>query len=143
MKGPVRSLEISYFVHATEDPDRLARAVHHLLSMAPPSQVEEMEGHHGNKISSVRMHITGEEAQRAFERIVEALGSEAKDALLRDLGSHLDEHSALFIRFDKQRLVSGSLRLEATDPVRVKIKPRPFLLGRDAPRFYSVLLSGR
>jgi RNA binding exosome subunit len=141
LKAPLRSLEITYLVHATEDPEKLEGAVGSLLSGGAPSQTEEMEGHYGNAIGRVRVHITGEEAQEAFRRMVSALGREQKDEILGSLASHMDEHSALFIRFDKQALASGKLSLGPSDPVRVKVKPAPFLLGRDAAGFYARLFA--
>jgi RNA binding exosome subunit len=142
LKGPVRSLQITYLVHATEDPIKLQEAVARLISGGEPSQTEEMEGHYGNPIGRVKIHITGEEAQRAFQKMVSAMGKSQKDEILGSLASHMDEHSALFIRFDKQGLASGTLSLGSSDPVRVKVKPAPFLLGRDAPGFYSRLFAG-
>ena len=138
MKGPVKSLEVTYLVHATEDPEKLARAVGKVFSNSP-LEVEEMEGHYGNAIARVRMHVTGDEAQRAFRRMVSGLGSDERAVLLGSLGAHLDEHRALFVRFDKQGLTSGVLRLGSADPVRVKVKPAPFLKGVDAPAFYAKL----
>lgn len=139
MKGPIRSLEFTYVVHATEDPEKLAKSVERLISMEPALEVEEMEGHYGNPIKRVRAHITGEDATKAFQKVSAALGREQTSELLGPLGPHLDEHSALFIRFDKQRFVSGSLRLGSADSVRLKVKPRPFLMGGDVTRFYADL----
>jgi RNA binding exosome subunit len=141
LKGPLRSLEITYLVHATEDPEKLEGAVGSLLSAEAPSQTEEMEGHYGNKIARVRVHITGQGAQDAFRRMVSGLGRGERDEILGSLASHMDEHSALFIRFDKQSLARGTLTLGSSDPVRVKVKPAPFLLGRDAPGFYARLFA--
>lgn len=141
MRGPVRSLEITYLVHATEDPEKMKEAVGRLLSAGAQSQTEEMEGHYGNAIGRVRIHITGKEAQEAFRRMLSALERGQKDEILGSLSSHMDEHSALFIRFDKQSLASGTLSLGSSDPVRVKVKPAPFLLGRDAAGFYARLFA--
>lgn len=140
MKGPIRSLEATYLLHATEDPEKLWEAVAGVLSAGAPPQVDEMEGHYGNQILRVRIHLTGDDAQKGFERIMSRLGGDQRAQLVGDLGSHLDEHSALFLRLDKQRLVRGSVVFGLGDPVRIKVKPRPFLLGHDAVRFYSNLL---
>jgi len=142
LKGPIRSLEATYLLHATEDPEKVWGAVAEVLSTGAPAQVDEMEGHYGNKILRVRVHLIGDEAQKAFERIATRMGTDQRTQLVGNLGSHLDEHSALFLRFDKQRLVRGSVVFGLADPVRVKVRPRPFLLGHDAVRFYSNLLGG-
>jgi RNA binding exosome subunit len=140
LKGPIRSLEATYLIHATEDPEKVAAAVAEMLSSSAPAQVDDLEGHYGNRITMVRIHLTGDDAGRAFDRIKSRLAGEQRAELVGNLGRYLDEHSALFLRFDKQCLVRGTLSLESADPVRVKVKPRPFLLGRDAVTFYSSLL---
>ena len=139
MKGPVRSIEVTYLLHATEDPERVSAAVAEMLSAGATAQVDDLRGHYGNRISRVRIHLTGDDAQKAFDRIKSHLGGEQKAELVGNLGRYLDEHAALFLRFDKQRLVRGSLSLESSDPVRDKVKPRPFLLGHDAVSFYADL----
>jgi RNA binding exosome subunit len=62
--------------------------------------------------------------------------------VLSEIASHVDEHSALFLRFDKQGLVAGSLRLGSADAVRVKVKPRGFIPKGGADAFYAGLLRG-
>lgn len=137
MKRPIRSLEVTYHLHATEDPDKVASAVAAALTDGAVSQLEHMEGHYGNTITSVRIHLVGEEAWKAFEGILARLTPDQKDQLASNLDGHVDEHSALYLRFDKQRLVDGSLVLGSSDPIRVKVKPSPFLHGQDAAAFYA------
>ena len=105
-----------------------------------PPEIDEMEGHFGNKILRVRFHMTGDDATRAFGRISARLPAQLKEELTKNIGAHLDDHSALFLRFDKQRLLTGSLAVGAADPVRVKVKARVFLVRGGAPEFYSKLL---
>ena len=140
MKGPIQSVEVSYLLHATEDPQRLDEAVKAMISSDTPPDVEELEGHFGNRILRVRFHLTGDEASRAFSGIVARLPQQLRDDLTNNLGTHLDEHVALFLRLDKQRLVSGFLAMGTADPVRVKVKPRTFLLRGGAQQLYSRLL---
>jgi len=141
LKGPIRSLEVTYLLHATEDPEKVATAVEKVLSAGGQSQVEDLEGHHGNRILRVRIHLIGDDAQRAFDGIVSRLGGAQRKELVVNLERYLDDHSALFLRFDKEDLVRGTLSLDSADPVRVKVKPRPFLLGHDAAKFYAGLIS--
>ena len=142
MKGPIQSVEIVYLVHSTEDPKKLEAGVTELLGVAVEPEVEELEGHFGNTISKARLHMTGEEAARAFENAMEKLPPAVKREIIANLGAYLDEHSALFLRFDKQLLVSGSLALASGDPVRMKVKPRIFLVKGGASQFFSKLIGG-
>ena len=141
MKGPVQSVEVSYFVHATEDPQTLAKAVSTLLSVDTTPEEEQMEGHFGNAIIRVRYHLTGEEAAAALGNIVARLPTQMKGKLERSIEELMDEHHALYLRLDKQRLVAGTLEEGTGDPVRIKVKPRGFLLRGGAKEFYSRILS--
>jgi RNA binding exosome subunit len=142
LKGPIQSIEVSYIVHATEDPQTLAKAVSTLLSVDAAPEEERMEGHFGNAITRVRYHLTGEDAAAALGCIAAHLPAVTKDRLKRGIWELVDEHSALYLRFDKQRLVLGTLEEGTGDPVRVRVKPRVFLLRGGAKEFYSKILFG-
>jgi RNA binding exosome subunit len=142
LKGPIQSLEVSYFLHATEDPAKVGAAVSELVSFDDETRVEEMEGHYGNRILWVRLRLTGENATEAFGRISERLGEALKKDLLSTMSDHVDEHSVLFLRFDKQKLVSGELSFADSDAVRIRIKPRAFLKRGTGPQFYVRLIGG-
>ena len=142
MKGSIQSIEISYILHATEDPQTLAKAISHLLSVDAVPEEEHMEGHFGNVITRVRYHLIGEDAAAALGSIVAHLPALTKDRLNRDIGELVDEHSVLYLRFDKQRLVVGALEEGTADPVRIRVKPRVFMLRGGAREFYSKTLFG-
>jgi RNA binding exosome subunit len=142
LKGPIQSVEATYLVHATEDAEKVGGAVAKLLGAASEPVVESLEGHFGNRILRGRLHLTGEEAARAFESLVALMPQGMRDEVVADIGPYLDEHSALFLRLDKQKLVSGSVALGTGDAVRLKVKPRVFQLKGGAPRFYAQLIGG-
>lgn len=142
MRSPIQSVEVSYFVHATEDPAKLRSAVEKLISSQTKPSVEEFEGHFGNRILNVRFHMTGEDAAKAFKSVVLSLTEGMKEELARDISLYVDEHSALYVRFDKQALVTGSLAWGNSDPVRLKVKPRSFLLREGAGDFYRKIIEG-
>jgi len=126
VKSQIQSVEVTYLVHATEDPGKLETGVSLLLGTGASPSSESLVGHFGNEITRVRIHITGNEAESAVRRVFAALPGEVSREISSDLGSFLDEHSALFLRFDKQLLVQGRLALGSGDPVRMKVKPRLF-----------------
>jgi len=142
LKGPIQSIEVSYIVHATEDPQTLAKAVSTLLSVDAAPKVEQMEGHFGNAITRVRYHLMGKDAAAALGSIAAHLPALTEDRLKRGIGELVDEHSALYLRFDKQRLVVGALEEGTGDSVRIRVKPRVFLLRGGAEEFYSKILFG-
>jgi RNA binding exosome subunit len=140
LKGPVQSVEITYLIHATEDQQKVERAIAEVLAINAQPIVERLEGHFGNEILSVRLHLSGEEANLAFQGVVARLPKDLKARLLANVGAFLDEHSAFFLRLDKQQLVAGNLALGPGDPVRLKVKPRLFLLKGRAAEFYANLI---
>lgn len=140
MKSPILSVEATYLVHATEDPDKVNDAVVRFLSAPTKPEVEHLEGHFGNAILKARIHLTGEEASRALASVFAKMPGPLKTKIKADLPLLIDEHSALFLRFDKQSLVSGPLKLGASDPLRLKIKPRLYQLKGSAAQLYGELL---
>ena len=142
MKGPIQSVEASYFVHETEDPEKVRRAVAWALATESEPKTEQLEGHHENAILRVTFHLVGEDAARAFGAMVKKMPGHARGEVSARIGSFIDDHSALFLRFDKQRLVTGTLALGSRDSVRVKVKPRGFMIKGGAERFYRGLLDG-
>jgi RNA binding exosome subunit len=141
LKGPVQSVEVSYLVHATEDPRKISSAVESILGPVGEPKTDEMEGHFGNKIIRVSHHITGGDAGRALASLTSSMNPGLKQRLKSEVGQHLDEHSAFYLRLDKQRLVEGKLELTEADPVRIKAKPRLYMVKGGAASLYAGLLS--
>jgi len=142
LKGVVQSVEVTYLVHATEDVAKVADSVSSVLGIGAPPTEEAMEGHFGNRISRVRFHVTGEDAQNVFEKLVAGLEPSARKDVSRGLENFLDEHSALYLRLDKQEIIGGLLSLSETDAVRVKVKLRLFALKSGAIEFYRTKVGG-
>jgi len=143
LSSSVQSLEASYFIQMTEDEEKVKRAVSNLLGGEMPEERQEAEGHHGNKIVWIRVHLIGDEAEAALRRIISRIDADERRVILKDLRSALDEHNALYIRLSKQVLVmKGSAVLASSDPIRVKVKPRSYMVKRDPEGFYARLFEG-
>src|SRR5438309_9364400 len=110
----IQSVEVSFFVHATEDESRLVRAVSPFFSLSEP-EVEELEGHFGNRISHVTYRVTREGAARLFSRIVALRWGDETVAILGDRGKNIDERAALYLSFSKQELLDGRVVLAEND----------------------------
>lgn len=136
MKSRIQSIEVSLFIHATEDEDRIISFVESKLMLDVKPMREELEGHFGNRIVHVSYHVTGDKADKLLNRIVEMMPKETLASLVRHIGMSIDEHKALYLRFDKQEFMKGRIRIGASDPIRVKIKPRIYLMRKDAINFY-------
>ena len=142
MKSTVQSLEVSYLLHATEDGERVGAAVRGLLAAEAALEVEEMEGHFGNSIRKVEVHLHGEEATKAFEGLVARMPGGLRKELVRDVDLLVDEHSSFYLRLDKQRLVKGEMASGYDDAIRLKVKPRAFLMHGRARDFFLGQLKG-
>jgi RNA binding exosome subunit len=141
LKGPIQSVEVSYLVHATEDAGKISKAVESVLGPIGEPVSEGMEGHFGNPIVRVTYHLTGEDAERAFSVLASNLSPSLRQQLKGEMGDHLDEHSAFYVRLDKQRLVDGTIRLTGGDPVRIRVKPRLHLVKGGAASMFAGLLA--
>ena len=136
MKSVIQSLDVSYILHATEDPGRVSAAVRALVGEEATLELEEMEGHFGNSIGKASLHLHGDDATRAFSRVMSRMPPALKRSVAGDIDDLLDEHSSLYLRFDKQRLVKGEVAAGYEDAIRLKIKPRGFLMHGHARDFF-------
>ncbi len=119
-------LDIRFFVHATEDSDKVFEAVHHLF---PPDYVDDivfkksnLKGHYGNPIIIFETRIKEKEI---IEDMVSSLSSGLseldKEMLLREIDLHVKKGS-LYIRLDKQAAFQGKFKLCSADPIRVHMR---------------------
>ena len=142
MDRPIVSVEVTYLIHATEDEGKVEAALTKLFGMPLVASKDSLLGHFGNPITMGRVHLTGDEAASAFGSLVSALPRGVRREVALDIGSHIDEHMALYLRLDKQRLVSGSVALGEDDAVRIRVKPRMHVLRGGAREFYLSQLEG-
>ena len=142
MKSTIQSLDVSFLLHATEDGERVGAAVKGLIAPGAQFEVEQMEGHFGNAIAKVSLHLHGEEATRAFEALTARMPGTLKRRLAEDIENILDEHSSLYLRLDKQKLVAGAIDAGYDDAIRFKVKPRAFLMHGRAKDFFLDQLRG-
>ena len=133
-------MEVSCFIHATEDQGKVAGAIANELQFSSEPQRERLDGHFGNEVIHLRYRLTGEDAWKAFRSIVERLEGDNLHTLVQGLDSAIDEHSALYLRFSKQDLLMGRFAFSTGDPIRVRVKPKQFMIHGDVTRFYAQLL---
>jgi len=125
---PIAYIDIRFFVHATEDLNKVVQAAQRIL---PPDYVDSisfkrssLRGHYGNPITVFETRIKGREIIKAFiENLSTSLNALAKETLLSEIGLHVEKGS-LYIRLDKQAALQGDFKLCAADPIRVRIRFR-------------------
>jgi len=121
-------IDIRFFVHATEDLDKVVKAAQNVL---PSDHVEDitfnkssLRGHYGNPITLFEAKIKNKETIKALVDNLSSLLSELdKEALSREINLHV-EKGRLYIRLDKQAALQGRLKLCTSDPIRICIRFR-------------------
>jgi RNA-binding protein len=120
----VVSGKISAIVHATEDVDRVLRALSSVFPQRSlPSQVEtrRLHGHYGNEIRMVDLSIRGAPARSLLEYLWKSLPSFDRASILDALEKHLDSSGGLHLRLDKEEVFRGILRLKDQDPIKIQL----------------------
>ena len=124
----VAYIDVRFFVHATEDPDKVIKAVHHIL---PANCVDDitfkkntLRGHYGNPITLFETRIKKKDAITALlKNVFSNLEESDRESLLRGMDLHVEKGS-LYIRLDKQAALQEEMRLCTADPIRLRVRFR-------------------
>jgi hypothetical protein len=126
IKRPVRHVELSTLVHATEDKEKVLRAVYNLFpeSINPPRIFEtKLKGFFGDDLISLKLEINKRRPATEFlEHLILNLNSIEHLEILENLPQRMDDSKNLYIRFDKQKAFQGVVSLETHDSIRVKFR---------------------
>ena len=125
---PIAYIDIRYSIHATEDPNRVIKAIHHVLPTRYVDDIifdrDNLRGYYGNPINLFKTRIKKKEIIRAFiENLSSQLNELNKERFLREISLHL-ENGSLYLRLDKQIAFQGELEFNTVDPIRVRIRFR-------------------
>jgi len=126
-KVQIGFIELQVFAHATEDPDKVTKAIRNMFPSIHRDEVSfsqsSLKGHHGNPIMLFKTKIQKKPIIYAFiENLSSQLADESKKMLFMNIERHLDDKGSLFIRLDKQSALLNKLELEYEDPIRIQIK---------------------
>lgn len=127
-RSSVAFIDVSLFAHATEDEDKVLRAVQNLFPSEWWDSVtftrKNLWGHHKNPIALFETRIKDKEVIQAFiESLSSNLSVMDKQELFDEIGRYVEKGS-LFLRLDKQVAFRGSPKLCTADPIRVRIRFR-------------------
>ena len=120
-----RSIEFRAYCHATEDEDRVAKAIATLCPEGA-AQKDTFEGHHKNPIVLITCRIERAEEISAFWR--RCRDADLVRTILEDLPKRIDDEGVLYLRFDKQEACQGRIELarhEDVVAVRAKVSAFP------------------
>ena len=122
---PIGYIDIRVFAHATEDVDKVLKAVRNIF----PSELVDvvvfkksnLTGHHGNPIILFEARIKEKSAAQAvFEKLSSGLSILDKELLNSEIVQHLEKGN-LYIRLDKQSAYLNELKLSQADPIHLRI----------------------
>lgn len=123
---PVAYVDVRFCAHATEDIDKVVKAVQNTL---PSDHIEDitfkrsnLEGHYGNPITFFDARIKDKETVRALVKNLSVnLSSVDKEELGRTMNRCVEKGS-LYIRLDKQAALQGKIKLVTSDPIHIRIR---------------------
>jgi RNA binding exosome subunit len=123
---PIAYVDIRFCAHATEDQDKVMKAVYNIFSADQSVELtfntSSVEGHYGNPITFFETRIKDKETARALvENLSANLSSLDKNELGRELHRCVEKGS-LYLRLDKQAALQGKIKLVTSDPIRVRIR---------------------
>lgn len=126
---PIHWIEVRAYVHATEDEDRVSKAID-AVCVGPDLAREVLEGHFGNPIVRLSRRLeTVDEIRAAWERWRSA-GTLSE--ISKELEGRIDEDGILHLRLDKQAAYGGRLALAREgDPIDVRIKLKVYRVKED------------
>jgi hypothetical protein len=124
-KIPIGYMDIRVFAHATEDPDKVLRAVQNILPTELINNLTfkkaNLTGHHGNPILLFETRIKDKQFfQAVFEKLAGGLSVLDKEMLGNEIERHV-ENGNLYIRLDKQSAYLNEVKLSNVDPIHFKI----------------------
>lgn len=127
------SVQLSCFIHATEEEERVVTALRNVL----PEELRNYEqaylkksvnyGYYGNPIILLQVEFTGSEADKVVYHIFMHLPKEDLEEIFRDFENRFAK-GRLYLRLDKQEAYYGGLRISVSDDViKCVIKFKPHL----------------
>ena len=124
-KVPIAYIDVRVFAHATEDIDKVVKAVYNTLPTELADEIvfkkTNLKGYYRNPIVLLETRIKKRDATKAvFGKLASGLSSLDKELLNNEIRQRLNKGN-LFIRLDKQSAYSNELKLRSDDPIHFRI----------------------
>lgn len=123
----VATVEVSFFVHATEDLEKVFEAVWRILPEENAEEItfggRDLRGYYGNPIRAFKAVIRKKPIIAAvINNLSTTLEAEDKEYLYKNLERHLNGKSKLYLRLDKQAAYLGYVKLGYSDPIHITMR---------------------
>ena len=115
------SAKLTTLVHATEDAEKVSRALDRVcpvLAFEQKSEARRYKGHYGNEIRSLTVSVRKRSTEPFLQRVMTLLSTDEGLALIHDIENRIDDNGHLYMRLDKQESLQGRMRLADQDPIK-------------------------
>jgi RNA binding exosome subunit len=124
-KVPIGYIDVRAFVHATEDIEKVVKAVYNALPTESADEIvfkkTNLKGHYRNPIILLETRIKKRDVAKAvFGKLASGLSSLDKELLNNEIRQRLTKGN-LFIRLDKQSAYLNEFKLRSDDPIHFRI----------------------
>jgi RNA binding exosome subunit len=120
---PFHYVDLRAFCYATEDEERVERALRTYLPEEADIERSVSEGHHGDRIVVLSSRVErADEVRHVLGRLAEL---EDVDRVVAELDERIDENCALFLTLDKQAAFGGRVARGDGITLRSKVEAYP------------------
>ena len=124
-KMPIAYIDIRAFAHATEDIEKVQKAIRNTLPTELADEIvfkkTNLRGHYRNPIVLLETRIKRRDAAKAvFRKLASGLSSLDRELLNSGIRQHFNKGN-LFVRLDKQSAYLNELKLRSDDPIHFRI----------------------
>ncbi|RLG58541.1 hypothetical protein DRN86_05495 [Candidatus Geothermarchaeota archaeon] len=118
--------ELSLFVLATENRERILNSISRTLKIPPETmeriKIQHLTGHFGYPIEFLKLKLNEKETERLINLIFDELPDQDKKRLFLNIDDFVDDKGNLYLRLNKQKICIGQIHLSDQDPVRIVVK---------------------
>ena len=123
---PVQHLEITTFVHSTEDQVKVVKAVSNLFPEevdVPPCEEVKLTGVFGDQLMMLKWVLKNRRpATEVVNKVIKGMSSIDRLEIMESLELRIDENKNFYLRLDKQKAFTDVIKMEKHDPIRLKAR---------------------
>ncbi len=121
----VVSVRVSTLAHATEDREKVLKALREICSGGETGNIEStrVRGHYGNEIIVFRAQArTRKQAESLFLHLWGRLSEADRNQIELNAEEYVDSAGTMYVRIDKQESCRGQVILGESDPIKAEVQ---------------------
>ena len=124
-KFAVRTIEVTFVIHETENTDKLLSCICDTLGLLDTDFVlKSTDGHHGNTIKFVQAYFVRNRVPELTKKILSSLSIVDRNYIITHVTDYLDNKFTFYLRFSKQDIMDKCLKVSYNGSIRIKMKPK-------------------